>query len=121
MANPLKPRRQHLRQKAADELNGRQPDGTATVCCTGVTHAKRHPAIGKAHDAVIGNGNPVGITRQIVEHLGRAAELTRQRSITLDAAFLAHPERFKHVAPFPPEVPIAAWINPPKKKMPTPE
>ena len=49
MANPLKPRRQHMRQKAADELNGRQPDGTATVCCAGVTHAERHLAIGKAH------------------------------------------------------------------------
>ena len=51
-------------------------------------------------------------------HLGRAAKLTRQRSINLDAAFLAHPERFKHVAPSPPEVPLAAWINPPKKKVP---
>ena len=53
-------------------------------------------------------------------HMGRAAELTRQRSITLDAAFLAHPERFKHVAPSPPAVPIAAWINPPKRKAITP-
>jgi len=49
-------------------------------------------------------------------HFGHAAELTRQRSITLDAAFLANPNRFKHVAPRPPEVPLAAWINPPTKK-----
>jgi putative transposase len=51
-------------------------------------------------------------------HFGHAAEVTRQRSITLDAAFRAHPRRFKHVAPRPPEVPLAAWINPPKTKEP---
>jgi putative transposase len=49
-------------------------------------------------------------------HCGHAPELTRKRSIVLEAAFLAHPKRFKHVAPIPPEVPLAAWINPPKKK-----
>ena len=30
------------------------------------------------------------------------------------------PKRFKHVAPLPPEVPLAAWINPPKRKVPSP-
>ncbi len=63
----------------------------------------------------------IGFMTPETVHMGRAAELTRQRSITLDAAFLAHPERFKHVAPSPPEVPIAAWINPPKRKVTTPE
>ena len=49
-------------------------------------------------------------------HYGRATELTRARSITLEAAFLANPNRFKHVTPRPPELPAAAWINPPKKE-----
>jgi putative transposase len=49
-------------------------------------------------------------------HYGRASELTQQRSITLEAAFQAHPNRFKHVAPRPPELPLAPWINPPTKK-----
>lgn len=49
-------------------------------------------------------------------HYGGAQALTRTRCATLDAAFLAHPERFKRVAPRPPELPVAAWINPPKKK-----
>ena len=49
-------------------------------------------------------------------HYGRATELTRRRSITLDAAFLANPNRFKGVTPRPPELPVAAWINPPLKK-----
>jgi putative transposase len=51
-------------------------------------------------------------------HYGGAPYLTRTRSATLDAAFLAHPERLRNVAPRPPELPVAAWINPPKKKGP---
>jgi putative transposase len=46
---------------------------------------------------------------------GTAAALTEQRAITLDAAFASHPIRFKGVAPKPPVLPTAAWINPPKK------
>ena len=49
-------------------------------------------------------------------HDGTAAALTEQRAITLDAAFAAHPIRFKGVAPKPPALPTAAWINPPKKE-----
>ena len=37
-----------------------------------------------------------------------------------NAAFAAHPARFKGVAPRPPVVPLAAWINPPKKETTTP-
>jgi putative transposase len=56
-------------------------------------------------------------------HYGRSAALTAQRGIsgiTLDAAFAAHPARFKGVAPRPPAVPLAAWINQPKKETTTP-
>ena len=49
-------------------------------------------------------------------HYGRSTALTEQRGLTLDAAFIAHPARFKGVAPRPPTVPLAAWINPPKKE-----
>jgi putative transposase len=49
-------------------------------------------------------------------HYGRSAMLTEQRGVTLNAAFVAHPARFKGVAPRPPTVPLAAWINPPKKE-----
>jgi hypothetical protein len=44
----------------------------------------------------------------------RSIALTQQRTLTLDAAFIANPQRFKHVAPKPPALPTAAWINPPK-------
>jgi len=47
-------------------------------------------------------------------HHGQAAAVTEQRVVTLSAAFAATPNRFKHVAPTPPELPSAAWINPPK-------
>jgi putative transposase len=49
-------------------------------------------------------------------HYGRAAALNRQRAVTLDTAFAANPNRFKHVTPSPPALPTAAWINPPKKE-----
>jgi putative transposase len=49
-------------------------------------------------------------------HDGTAVVLTKKRVITLDAAFAAHPIRFKGVAPKPPALPTAAWINPPKKE-----
>ncbi len=52
-------------------------------------------------------------------HYGRSTALTEQRSVTLDTAFIAHPARFKGVAPRPPSVPTAAWINPPKKDITT--
>ena len=53
-------------------------------------------------------------------HDGTAATLTEeQRAITLDAAYTATPIRFKSVAPKPPALPTAAWINPPEKE-PTP-
>jgi len=48
-------------------------------------------------------------------HYGRATALTEKRAGTLDTAFTANPNRFKHVAPSPPVLPTAAWINPPKK------
>jgi putative transposase len=49
-------------------------------------------------------------------HYGRSTALTAQRGLTLDAAFAAHPTRFKGIAPQPPSVPLAVWINPPKKE-----
>lgn len=49
-------------------------------------------------------------------HYGHAKEMHAARQITLDAAFLAHPNRFKSKNPQPPAMPMAAWINPPKKE-----
>jgi putative transposase len=48
-------------------------------------------------------------------HYGTAVALNQRRAVTLDAAFAANPNRFKGLVPKPPELPSAAWINPPKK------
>ena len=42
-----------------------------------------------------------------------AADIRIIRQATLDAAFLARPNRFKHKKPHLPPMPTAAWINPP--------
>ncbi len=49
-------------------------------------------------------------------HYGQAQALFKQRADTLDAAFSAHPKRFKRNCPQPPKLPVAAWINPPNKE-----
>ncbi len=58
----------------------------------------------------------IGLMAPAAVHDGTAAALSAQRAITLDIAFAAHPERFKGVAPQPPALPTAAWINPPQKE-----
>jgi transposase InsO family protein len=62
----------------------------------------------------------IGFMPPLAMHYGTAAALTVKRAATLDAAFAAHPNRFKRIAPRPPELPTAAWINPPKKEIAKP-
>lgn len=57
----------------------------------------------------------IGLMTPQSVHYGNAKMLTAQRIVTLNAAFAAHPNRFKRIAPKPPTLPEAAWINPPKK------
>jgi transposase InsO family protein len=57
----------------------------------------------------------IGLMSPDVVHHDRAGALTARRATTLDAAFIAHPNRFKGIAPQPPKLPDAAWINLPKK------
>lgn len=49
-------------------------------------------------------------------HYGRAMAIRDQRAVVLNAAYAAHPERFVRVAPQPPLLPTAVWINPPAKE-----
>jgi putative transposase len=49
-------------------------------------------------------------------HYGQAQELLLTRQTALDAAFLAHPVRFKGKSPRPPKLPTAVWINPPSSE-----
>jgi putative transposase len=46
-------------------------------------------------------------------HYATAAEIRAQRAETLQAAYAASPERFRHRPPEPPQLPAIAWINEP--------
>ena len=46
-------------------------------------------------------------------HYGRATQILETRSVTMDAAFEAHPKRFKDKRPVLKSLPVAVWINPP--------
>jgi putative transposase len=48
-------------------------------------------------------------------HFGTAGEIRAQRAVTLDAAYAAHPDRFRR-PPVPPKLPDAAWINQPSRE-----
>ena len=54
-----------------------------------------------------------GFTTPHSVHYGLAAELRAVRQTTLDAAYRANPNRFKHRPPRLPQMLTAAWINPP--------
>jgi putative transposase len=49
-------------------------------------------------------------------HHGQAGAVQAQRGRVLDAAYLAHPERFVSRPPAPPKLPGTSWINPPQER-----
>ncbi len=55
----------------------------------------------------------IGLHTPASVHFGTANEIRQQRGIVLAEAYTAHPERFVHRTPQPPELPDAVWINPP--------
>lgn len=57
----------------------------------------------------------IGLMAPDAVHYGRAAETYAVRATVLQAAYAAHPERFVNQVPHPPQVPTAAWINPPAR------
>lgn len=58
----------------------------------------------------------LGLMTPDTVHYGRAQAVTATRSIVLDAAYRAHPERFVRRRPTPPELPTETWINPPARE-----
>ena len=46
-------------------------------------------------------------------HYAQAERVVQERQQVLQAAYLAHPERFVKGLPSPPAVPTEVWINPP--------
>ena len=109
MPNPMKPR-----------FENKVAIATGAGCVGAIADARAHCQAFLTWYNTVHRHSGIGFMTPESVHLGNATELTRKRSITLDAAFMAHPKRFKHVAPLPPEVPLAAWINPPRRKVPDP-
>jgi putative transposase len=62
----------------------------------------------------------IGLLPPDVVHYGRAQVAYDARAQVLAAAYAAHPERFVRQPPRPPQLPTAAWINPPQSPT-TPE
>lgn len=56
----------------------------------------------------------IGLHTPADVHLGRAEGVRAQRQLVLDAAYTAHPERFRR-PPSAPRIPEATWINPPEE------
>ncbi len=57
----------------------------------------------------------IGLHTPASVHHGTAAEIRVQRAATLDAAYTAHPDRFRR-RPLPPRLPTSAWINQPSRE-----
>lgn len=58
----------------------------------------------------------IGLHTPASVHHGTADEVRAQRRTTLHAAYEAHPLRFGHRRPEPPELPDQAWINQPSNE-----
>ena len=58
----------------------------------------------------------IGLHTPASVHHGTAHEIRALRQATLDAAYIANPDRFRHRRPHPPQLPAAAWINPPSRE-----
>lgn len=55
----------------------------------------------------------IGLHTPASLHYGTAGEIRSQRAVTLDAAYVLNPARFRHRRPSPPKLPTVAWINEP--------
>ena len=58
----------------------------------------------------------IGLHTPASVHYGTATEIRAQRTITLDAAYTANPDRFRRRRPTPPALPTVAWINDPSRE-----
>jgi putative transposase len=84
------------------------------ACFEGVEHARAHsreffPWYNNEH-----RHSGIGFMTPAAVHFGTAPALWQQRAAVLQAAYLAHPERFKGKHPMPPKLPTVVGINLPK-------
>ena len=58
----------------------------------------------------------IGLHTPASVHHGTAHQIRALRQHTLDGAYAAHPDRFGHRRPRPPQLPTQAWINQPSRE-----
>ena len=58
----------------------------------------------------------IGLHTPASVHYGTATEIREQRAATLNNAYTANPDRFRHRRPTPPRLPTIAWINDPSRE-----
>ena len=58
----------------------------------------------------------IGLHTPASVHYGTATEIRAQRTVTLNAAYTANPDRFRRRRPTPPALPTVAWINDPSRE-----
>lgn len=62
----------------------------------------------------------LGLLTPTAVHAGQVIQIQQRRQAVLQAAYVAHPERFVKGPPVAPALPTAVWINPPKVPVATP-
>ena len=65
---------QHMKQEAAQELMGGDGHDLLLAAVGVISPEKRDPAIAKSDQAMVGNGNAMGVSSQIVQHEIGSAE-----------------------------------------------
>jgi putative transposase len=80
----------------------------------GIDHARRFTDAFFDHYNHHHRHSSIGLHTPADVHHGRAAAVRAQRQQVLDAAYQAHPERFRR-RPSAPRIPETTWINPPQE------
>ena len=81
--------RQDMEQETADELDRIELHDAAAVVVSGIAPAKAHLAVVEAEQSSVGDGNPVRVARQVLQHMFGSSE----RRLGVD-----HPLSPAHVA-----------------------
>ena len=66
--------RQDMEQKAADELDRIEGHDAAAVVVPGVAPAKAHLAVVEAEEPSVGDGDPMRVAGQVLQHMFGSAE-----------------------------------------------
>ena len=66
--------RQDMEQEAADELDRIEGHDAAAVVMPGVAPAEAHLSVIEAEESSVGDGNPMGVAGQVLQHMFGSAE-----------------------------------------------